>query len=158
MDSNIKIVERLLELVKNGLEYSLRPKGYMTEHMFLANVLNDSLHRMELEFKDKFRNVVAEYKRNLSKGEYGWFHKYDDLEWLNTYMNQVKYAVYGKDYIREIKFDDSLGKDAYRDFICQIDRTALMSPEELKAHNEELERISAEVVEEILKESKHKNK
>lgn len=89
---------------------------------------------------------------NLEKdGKYGWFHSPEKLEWIGMQINQLKYVVYGEEFTRTLKFNKELGKDAYRDFICQVDRTVLMSDDELRAHNLELERISFEVANEILK-------
>ncbi len=156
-DSNLKIVQRLLELAKNQPGYNeerpLFPKSYDTEQIWLANVLNDSRNIMEREFKEEFQRVVAQYKMTLKEGKgYGWFHSPEKLEWIKMQINQLKYVVYGEEYIREIKFNDSLKNKAYKDFIEQIDRTVLMTPAQLKKHDAEINRISKEVMAEILKE------
>lgn len=54
-DSNVKIIERLLELAKNPLVYDVHPKSYKEEYIFLSNVINDSCNIMEREFNDESR-------------------------------------------------------------------------------------------------------
>lgn len=152
-NSNLQIVKRLLELSKNQLEYSEFPKAYNKEHIFLANVLNDARQSLEREFADAFKIAVGRYKASLEKsGEFGWFHKPEELVYLQMQIDQLKYAVYGESSVREIKFNESLGKAAYKDLIEQIDRTVLMNEKELEKFRAECERLSAEVLDEILAE------
>jgi hypothetical protein len=157
MESNVHIVQRLLELAKNPLEYSTSPKHFKKEHMFLSNVLSDSLRKHEDEFAKAFKYAVGTYKSNLAENkEYGWFNDPSQLEFINTYINQLKYAIYGDQFERKLKFNNKLGKEAYKDFICQIDRTVLMTPKELEKHNKQVNKIAGDILAEILKESKAK--
>ena len=159
-NSNIQIVQRLLELAKNPLDYSASPKNFKQEHIFLSNVLNDSKARMEREFNEAFKEIVGQYKRTLKEGKgYGWFHDPEKLEWKQNYINQVDYAIYGDKFTRkQLKFNEKLKNKAYKDFIEQIDRTALMTPIQLKKHNEQCNKIAKEIMAEILAEEKTKNK
>lgn len=155
-DSNLHIVKRLAELAKNPLDYSVYPKPFRQEHIFLANWLNDALRQEEREFAEKFQRAVGKYKSTLSEGKgYGWFHNDENLCWSFMTIQQLKYVIYGEKFtLRQIKFNKALGNLAYKDLIEQIDRTALMTDEELKAHNEECNRIAEEVMMEILAEEK----
>jgi len=151
-NSNLQIIQRLLELGKNPYgTYELFPQGFKTEYMFLSNVLSDGLARMEWEFTEKFKTAVNSYKQSkkASGKKYGWFHSPENLVWCNTYINQIKYAIYGDSFIHEIKFNPELKEKAYLDLINQIDRTALMTPYQLKKHNAECNRMSLEILEEL---------
>ncbi len=156
---NLKIVERLLEIVKNELDYSHFPKPFKQEYMFLSNVLSDAKRKRENEFNEAFKEIVGQYKQTLAKEGYGWFRAPEKLCWLRVYINQLDYAIYGgKDHYdqKELFFNEKLKEGAYLDFINQIDRTALMTSEELKIHNEECNRIGLEILNEILAEEKKK--
>ncbi len=158
MESNLHIVQRLLELAKNQIEYNVYPKHYKEEHIFLSNMLSDSLRKHEDEFARKFQEAVGQYKGSLRDKTYGWFHSPEKLVWLNMEINQLKYAIYGERFVHELNFNEDLGNDAYRDFICQINRTVLMTPEELKIHNDEVNKLSMEILQEILAEEKERTK
>jgi len=160
-NSNLKIVQRLLELSRNEPGYNeerpMFPREYKQEQIWLANILSDSLHKEERNFKAIFTMAVAEYKMNLKKGKgYGWFNSgtAEKLEWSNTHINQMTYAIYGERFERPLRFKSSLKNKAYKDFINQIDRTVLMTPRQLKKHNSDINRISKELVKEILAKSK----
>lgn len=160
-NSNLAIVKRLLELGKNQPGYNEKrpsfPRPYKEEQIWLSNILTDSLQNEEREFKEKFANIVNEYKRTLrEKKTYGWFHGADSLEWSMVHINQLKYAIYGDVFERPLEFKQSLGNEAYKDFIEQIDRTVLMTPAQLKKHNQEINRISNDILKEILEEKKTK--
>ena len=154
-NSNLKIVQRLLELSKNTLDYSVHPQEFKKEYIFLANVLNDSLDRLRHEFADAFKQIVGQYKNSLKEGKgYGWFHSPEKLEWIQTYINQLDYAVYGEKFTRQLKFKSELKNKAYKNFIEQIDRTVLMTPTQLKKHNAQCNKIAKEIMDEILAEEK----
>lgn len=156
-NSNLKIVQRLLELAKNQIgEYNLFPRPFKEEQIWLANILHDSLHKHEAEFKAKFQEIVGHYKASLKdKLGYGWFHSAEKLVWKQMQINQLMYAIYGDKFQnKDLVFNKKLGNDAYRDFICQIDRTALMTPKELEIHHKECNKIGKEIVAEILKKEK----
>jgi len=151
-NDNLEIVARLLEMAKNPLSYSEFPSDYKEEHIFLANVLTDALQHVEHEFDKSFQYAVGNYKANLRDDKnYGWFSNPEELEWLNMRKNQLLYAVYGERFIRTIKFNEKLGHDAYKDFICQIDATAIMTDEELKEHYKRVNEISKEILKKIKK-------
>jgi hypothetical protein len=152
-NTNLEIVKRLLELSRNQLEYSLFPKNFKEEHIFLPNVLNIAMTHYQQQFDKAFREAVGEYKSKLSEGKYGWFHKPEELVWLRMEMNQIRYAIYGST-LTEIKFNKSLGESAYKDLIEQIDRTVLMTPKELEAFWAEINEISKQVIAEIEQEQK----
>jgi hypothetical protein len=152
--SNLRIVERLLELSKNPMEYSVFPKECRKEYIFLSNVLNDALNCAEHEAEKSFKQAVQYYKNSLDDGsEYGWFHKPEDLVWNYNKIDQITYAIYGEKHIRNIVWNDQLGKGAYKDLIEQIDKTVIMSEKEKKDHYKAISRISKELVKEILKNS-----
>lgn len=158
-NSNLQIVQRLLELSKNRMEgYTLFPRPFKKEQIWLSNVLNDSLNLMEAEFNRKFQEIVGHYKSSLKEGKgYGWFHSPEKLAWGRMQINQLSYAIYGDKFThKELEFKEELGNDAYREFICQIDRTVLMTPKELKEHNEQINRMAKEILDEILAEEKEK--
>lgn len=158
-DSNLGILKRLLEIAKNPLDWSVYPKSYKEEHLFLANVINDSIRVHEREFAEAFQQAVGSYKQSLEKGAgYGWFHEPEKLVWINTQLNQLKYAVYGERFVHEIRFNEGLSKAAYKDLIEQIDRTALMTEEQLMQHRAECNKLSQEIVDEMLKEIEKEKK
>jgi hypothetical protein len=152
---NLKILSRLLEIAKNPLEYSLYPKPFKEEHIFLANHLNEARQRLEVEFNNAFKKAVGAYKSTLKEHGFGYFHSPETLVYIRMQINQISYVVYG-DYVHEIKFNEDLGKAAYKDLIEQIDRTVLMTPAQLKKHTAECNRISKEIIDEILKEEREK--
>jgi len=160
-NSNLAIIQRLLELGKNQLGYNEKrpsfPRPYKEEQIWLSNILTDSLRNEEREFNEEFQKIVARYKMTfaLKKG-YGWFQNAEKLEWLNTKINQLKYIIYGDVFERPIEFNPSLGNKAYKDFIEQIDRTVLMTPAQLKKHNQQINKISKDILKEILEEKKTK--
>ncbi len=161
-NTNIQIVQRLLELSKNEIGgYSIFPRNFKEERIWLANILSDSMRQHEAEFAQEFREIVGHYKSSLKEGKgYGWFHSPEKLAWKKMQINQLIYAIYGDKYTnaeKELKFNKKLGNDAYRDFICQIDPTVLMTPAQLKKHNSQCNKIASEILSEILKE-KEKNK
>jgi len=154
-NSNLKIVSRLLELSKNQIDYSEFPKECRKEHIYLANVLNDSVKKLEWEFAECFKRAVGNYKQTLAKGKkFGWFHKPEELVYIKMQINQLLYAIYGERFIHEIKFKPELKNEAYLDLINQIDRTVLMTSKELKKHNEEINKMAKEIMDEILREEK----
>lgn len=159
-NSNPQIVVRLFELSKNKLAYNYYPKPFKKEYIWLSNILNDGLRQVEREFSDAFRKAIGEYKQTLEKeGKgFGWFHNAENLIWIRTQYNQLKYAIYG-DVWEDLVFRAELGNEAYKDLIMQIDRTVLMSPEELKHHEEEWASVPREILDELLKEEQNsKNK
>jgi len=157
-NSNLKIVSRLLELAKNPIDYSVFPKEYKEENIFLANVLNDSVKKLEWEFAECFKRIVGNYKESLSLNKgFGWFHRPEEIVWIRMQINQLLYAIYGERFVHEIKFNKELGDEAYLDLINQIDRTVLMTPEEVEKLNEEIGRLSKEILDEILQEEAAKN-
>lgn len=156
-NDNLEIITRLLELARNPLEYSVFPKEYKQEYVFLANVINDSISRLEHEFDEAFKYAVGRYKSSLKEDKgYGWFHSPEKLIWINTQLNQLRYAVYGERHVRELKWNEHLGDMAYRDLLDQIDRTVFMTPDELKEFNEKINQMALEVLNEILEEEKTK--
>lgn len=161
-DSNLNIIKRLLELGRNQMDgYTLFPRPYKEEQIWLANILSDSLRRKEADFAEVFRTAVGHYKSSLKEGKgYGWFHGAEKLVWAKMQINQLMYAIYGDERftatMQDLRFNEELGKDAYRDLICQIDRTVLMTPEELERHNEECNRMAMEILDEIKKEEEEK--
>ena len=157
MSDNLQIIQRLLEIGKNPLVISLVPKDFKEEHIFLANILNYALTNMEREFNENFKKAVAQYKGSLKEEKgYGWFHNPENLVYENMYINQLKYIIYGERFVSTIKFKEELGKKAYLDLINQIDRTALMTPAQLKKHNAACNRIANDILKEILAEEKKK--
>ena len=162
-NSNINIVSRLLELSKNKLDYSVLPKPYKEEHIFLANILNHALVNLEREFNDKFKIAVMSYKETLSgkgrfkKSKHGYFYNHENLLYINMQINQLKYAIYGDRFVHELKWNEHLGQKAYKDLIEQIDRTVLMEPDELRKHNKNVNKIANEILQEILNEKKNVN-
>ena len=157
---NLKIVQRVLELAGNRLEYTVHPKTFKEEHIFLANVLNTSLSKLQDEFDKEFKKIVLTYKETLSgkgrfpKSRLGWFHDPEKIIWINMQMNQLRYAIYGEEYTREIVYKPQLKARAYKDLIQQIDCTVLMTPAELKKHMAQCNKIAKDVVNKILKEEK----
>ncbi len=156
--SNMQIMKRLLEIAKN-------PKGsigdvlpFKEQYIFLSNILNVALNDYEKEFDEMFNTAVNQYKNTLAnegKG-YGWFHSVDNLLYVSMQISQLKYIIYGEESasLRDYTFNEELKEGAYKDFIEQVDRTVLMTPEELKKHNEKINRLSLDILEEILKEEK----
>ena len=161
---NLQIVQRLVELATNTLDYSLFPKPYKEQYIFLANVINDSLSKIESEFNKEFERIVSCYKETLSgkgrfpKTKFGWFHNPEKIVYINTQMNQLRYAIYGERHVREIKFNEKLKNRAYKDLIQQIDCTVLMTPTQLKTHQSKCSAIAKRVMSEILKEEKRQIK
>ena len=154
-NKNLSIVGRLLELAKNPLEYTVYPKECRQEYIFLSNTLQYAKVNIEREFNEAFKMSVGRYKQSLEKDKgYGWFHAPEKLVWLQMQINQLDYAIYGERFIREIRFNESLGKDAYRDLICQIDRTALMNEQELKEHQKQIEKITTDLAARIVAQNK----
>lgn len=152
-NSNLEIVSRLLELSKNQIEFNVFPKECREEYIFLSNVLNDSVKKLEWEFAECFKRAVGNYKQSLLMGNgFGWFHNPEELVWIKMQINQLLYTIYGERFIHEIKFKSELGNEAYLDLINQIDRTVLMTSEELQKHNEEIDKMSKEILDEILRE------
>jgi len=153
---NLKIVQRLLELAKNELEYSTYPKPFKEEHIFLPNVLNSALKDLENEFSEKFKRCVGAYKSTLKeqKKGYGWFHSPENLIYINMKINQLKWVVYGDRFVREIRFNEELGNKAYKDLIDQIDCTVLMSETKRKAHAKKCNEMAIRIVNEILEKEK----
>lgn len=152
-NDNLSICHRLLDLSKNELVYNVYPGNFKSEYIFLANALNDSISRLEHEFDDAFKNAVGTYKASLREGKgYGWFHAPEKLCYIRMQINQLLYAVYGDQFCHELVFREELGKMAYKDLIEQIDRTAIMTQSQLKSHNKKIEKISADIVKELLKE------
>lgn len=132
------------------MDYSLQPKSFKEEYIFLANVLNEALRRYEVDFSETFQKAVGNYKSTLAQGKgYGWFHAPENLVWKNTRINQLKYAIYGDTFVHIITFNKQLGKEAYKDLIEQIDRTVLMTPEELEVYRKECNDLAAEILEEL---------
>lgn len=156
-DSNMEIVLRLMEMAENKLEYSAFPKPYKEEHLFLANHLNAALKLMETRFDEHFQHAVERYKTTIGENKgYGWFENVENLIFENAHINQLKYAIYGEEYVHEYKFNMELGNDAYRDLILQIDRTVFMTASEKRQYEDELNKISLGVLDELLKEEKNK--
>src|SRR5688572_30163542 len=127
---NIEIVQRLFEIAQNQLSYSLEPKPFKEEHIFLSNVLNCALQDAEREFNENFKECVAHYKVNLekSKSKKGFFHNVEKLFWGKNKINQLLYIIYGDRFtMTELTFKRE-HPDPYKDLIEQIDRTALMTP------------------------------
>ncbi len=153
-NDNIEIVQRMLEIGKNDLDYSVFPKPFKEEHIFLSNVLSDALRKEETDFNEDFKKAVGEYKRNLKEKGWGWFYAPEKLIWSNTIINQLKYVIYGDRFIREYKFNETLGKGAYKDLINQIDRTALMSERQKKALNKRTSKLAMDILNELLEEEK----
>jgi hypothetical protein len=157
MNQNLHIVERMLEIAKNTMEFSIYPKTFKEEHIFLSNILNDSKQKIQVEFDAEFKKAVGQYKLTLKeKKGYGWFHSPERIVWLKTRLNQLTYIIYGENYIKEIIFNDKLGDKAYKDLINQIDSTALMNTAQLKKHNADIARISKDIMKEILADEKNK--
>lgn len=161
MDSNLEIVQRLLELSKNERCFSndVYSVDFKKEHIFLSNILNYALVNAEREFNEKFKMCVNQYKGNLknSKDGFGWFHSPENLIYQNAYINQIKYAIYGDRFIHVYSFKKELGKEAYKDLILQIDATVLMTPKELAAHQKRCNELAKEIIDEMLAEEKLAN-
>lgn len=155
---NLKIVQRLVEICKNELQYDVYPKPFKEEHIFLSNELNYALVAREREFNETFKQCVGKYKSTLEKNKkYGWFNSPENLIWKYMYINQLKYIIYGERYSdKDLVFREELKEMAYLDLINQIDRTALMTEKELKEHQEKCNAMAMEILEELLKEEKEK--
>lgn len=153
---NLKIISRLVELSKNELHYSQMPQPYNKEYIFLANHLNAAIVNLEYEFQDAFRYAVGKYKQSLGESTtgFGWFHEPEKLIYIRMQINQLKYAIYGAEFAHDLIFKEELGSGAYKDLIEQIDRTVLMTPEEKKSYEEEINKIGMEVIKELLAEEK----
>ncbi len=150
MDTNLQIVQRLLELSRNELSYSIFPQPYDKEYIFLANVINDSRKILDHEFAEAFQQAVGQYKSSLAKNKkYGWFNKPERLIWINMQKNQLNYAVYGERHVRELKFNADLGNMAYKNLIEQIDCTVLMSAKQKKEHLKKCDAMLLEIIKEI---------
>jgi len=158
---NLSIVQRLLELSRNKMDYTLLPKSFKEEYIFLANVLHCAKKDYQQKFNDAFRDAVSYYKRNLEEsGTHGWWNNPEELVYIQMQINQIDYIIYGGDVIeqKELKFREELKEEAYKDLILQIDRTVLMSDEELKEFNAEVNRLSIEICDELLAEIKLEEK
>jgi hypothetical protein len=158
-DNNFQIVKRLAELAKNQLVYNALPRPVKEEYVFLSNMFQYGYAHAEQQFNEKFKLCVGNYKHTLEKeGKgFGWFHDADKLIWLRMRMNQFSYIIYGDDFIRdELVFKRELGNDAYRDLIEQIDRTVLMTPEEIKTMHEEMGLMMNDILNEVLENEKKK--
>lgn len=154
-NGNLQIVQRLLELSTNTVKWSVYPNDYNKEHLYLSNILNYAAHSLENEFSECFKKAVGEYTSSLKENKrYGWFYSPDKLVWKRTQINQITYAIYGKDYVHEIKFNEHLGKAAYKDLINQVDRTALMTPAQIRLHELKCNKIAKKIVDKILAEEK----
>lgn len=153
-NDNLLIIKRLIEIAKNPLTYSEFPKSYKEEYIFLPNILNSAIKDLENEFNEAFKYAVGNYKLTLEQNKgYGWFHNPSKLVYIKTRINQLKYIIYGDRCVNEIKFNEDLGNEAYKDLILQIDRSVLMSSEEKIEYYKQLEEISRELIDEILKDN-----
>jgi hypothetical protein len=141
-------------LSKNKLEYTVIPKECKSEYIFLSNVINYALVNLEREFDDKFKYAVGNYKQSKkeSKKKYGWFHGYENLLYIDMQINQLKYVIYGDKFVRQLKWNEELGDAVYEDLIKQIDPTVLMTPKQLKDHNNRISKMAKEIMDEILAE------
>lgn len=157
---NLQILERLLKLAKNSIEYNVMPQSYDKEYIFLPNILQYALVNLEREFNDRFQYCVNHYKMNLKEGKnkHGWFSSPEKLIWINMQINQLKFAIYGERHTRELVFNEKLKEAAYLDLINQIDCTVLMTSKQLEKHNRECNKMAMDILNEILEEEKQNKK